>query len=63
MPNLRTANNRARRAQRRSIDRRGWSVVPEGSYLIASGSTHPQSDMDRAVSPRFAMMSFHPARG
>lgn len=63
MPNLRTANNRARRAQRKSVDRRGWSVMPEGTYLIASGRTHAQSDMDRAVRDRFSVISFTPERG
>lgn len=63
MPNLRTANNRARRAQQKSIDRSGWSAIPEGTHLIASGRTHPQSDMDRAVRDRFSMISFTPKRG
>jgi hypothetical protein len=54
MPNLRTANNRARRARRRAA--LGITRIPKDVFILASG-TAPSVDMHRATRDRFVTMS------
>lgn len=54
MPNLRTANNRARRARRRTA--LGITRITNDVFIIASGRVDPE-EADRPVRDRFIMMS------
>lgn len=54
MPNLRTTNNRARRARRRAA--LGITWVPKGVFILASGTIDPE-EAERPVRDRFVIMS------